>query len=86
MESTHPLSNDADGDRHDYVNGPATLANPEPQRAEDGRLMYFEHQVQPRPGHWLLERLTVDELRAALVEALDATMVADPARMIVFKA
>lgn len=64
MLETEPDSRDTDG----------------PQRWHDGRLMYFEHQVQPRPGHWLLERLSVDELRALLPDALDATMVADPAR------
>jgi hypothetical protein len=47
-----------------------------PQRAADGRLYYFEHQVQLKPGYsGPLERCSPDEVRALFCEMLDRTEV-----------
>lgn len=49
----------------------------EPDRAEDGRLMYYEHQVQPQPRYsGPLSDLTLDEVRELGCEFLSYSGVA----------
>jgi hypothetical protein len=52
--------------------GDFRVSHESPQRAPDGRLMYFEHQLQPNPDYrGLLECMSVEEARALFEQMLD---------------
>lgn len=69
MESSATLTNHDDQDRSAPDSDRPSVSNP--KRADDGRLMYFEHQLQPNPDYrGILDDLTIDEGRALFEELL----------------
>ncbi len=66
MESTAQMSNDPGTARERERNAPRTESNPD--RADDGRLMYYEHQLDP---------MTLDGVRQVLRDIVDVTTICD---------
>ncbi len=77
MKSTSSLSSKARDDRSHCECRPGTLANP--KRADDGRLMYFESQAQPRENYrGPFADMLDDEVRFILAEALSWSTISCP--------